>query len=51
MYAEGRGRSADLTEALALYEQACRRGLKQVCELASQLRGSIAAGAGRSGPV
>jgi TPR repeat protein/membrane associated rhomboid family serine protease len=40
MYAEGRGRPRDAAKALAFYEQACARGLKQVCALVAQLRES-----------
>jgi TPR repeat protein len=39
MYAEGRGRPRDAAKALTFYEQACARGLKQVCDLVAQLRG------------
>jgi TPR repeat protein len=38
MHAEGRGRQKDVAKALAFYEQACRRGLKQVCDLVAQMR-------------
>jgi len=40
MYAEGRGRPRDAAQALSFYEQACARGLKQVCALVAQLRSS-----------
>jgi len=42
MYAEGRGRAKDPAKALAYYEQACARGLKQICGLVSQLKASPA---------